>query len=88
MEGHAVTAIGDAAFQSCTRLMNVILPNGVTTIGENALASCTKPASITIPGSVSEIGDFAFFDSPCKITVPRGSYAEQYCKENELTYGN
>ena len=44
--------------------------------------------SITIPKSVTSIGDGAFIFCPAglTVTVPRGSCAEQYCRENGLKY--
>ena len=57
---YSVTAIGDNAFDGCTSLTGVTIPNTVTHIGGNAFAGCTGLASITLPNSVTSIGDSAF----------------------------
>ena len=61
--------------------------HSVTSIGDWAFAGCTGLTSIEIPDSVTSIGEVAF--SGCDsliITVVRGSYAEQYCRENDLEF--
>ena len=52
-----------------------------------AFSSCSRLTSITLPDRVTNIGKVAF--QRCDnltITVPRNSYAAQYCKENNLNY--
>lgn len=48
------------AFQSCTNLTSISIPNTVTSIGLSAFINCTSLTSITIPNSVLNIGDCAF----------------------------
>ena len=55
-----VTAIGNNAFQNCSKLTSVTIPNSVTTIGNQAFYNCTGLTSVTIPNSVTSIGSFAF----------------------------
>jgi surface protein len=55
-----VTSIGGHAFENCTNLTNIMIPNSVTSIGEYTFASCTSLTSITIPNSVISIGDNLF----------------------------
>jgi len=47
------------AFQGCTSLASVIIPNSVISIGARAFAA-TNLANITIPDSVTIIGNQAF----------------------------
>ena len=58
-----VTSIGDHAFEGCTSLTNIIIPDGITSIGMYALSSCGSLTSVVIPDSVTSIGDHAFFSS-------------------------
>ena len=57
---YSVTAIRSQAFQSCTGLTSVTIPDSVTTIGNFAFRSCTGLTSVTIPDSVTTIENFAF----------------------------
>lgn len=57
---YAVTGIGFRAFDGCTGMTNVIIPNSVIYIGYQAFEDCTGLMSITIPNSVAEINDYAF----------------------------
>ncbi len=60
-EEYTVTSIGDGAFQNCSDLTSVNIPEGVTSIGYNAFFDCGVLTSITIPSSVTSIGDGAFY---------------------------
>ena len=60
---YAVTEIGDYAFDFCTSLTSVTIPNSVTSIGDGAFDFCTSLTSITIPNSVTSIGEYAFANS-------------------------
>ena len=72
--GDDVTSIGEYAFDACTGLASVTIPEGVTSIGGSAFYSCTGLTSITIPEGVTTIDDYTFYN--CKkltsITIPEG----------------
>ena len=72
IDGVAVTSIGNFAFEVCTNLTSVSIPNSVTSIGHWALAQCNSLESVTIGNSVAIIGEFAFFacDRLTDITIP------------------
>ena len=59
--GDCVTAIGDGAFENCSSLTGITIPNGVTSIGQNAFNDCDSITSITIPDSVTTISGYAFY---------------------------
>ncbi len=52
--------IGYSAFENCTSLGELTIPDGVTRIEQYAFNGCTGLASITIPNSVAEIEPDSF----------------------------
>lgn len=70
---YPVVAIGDCAFNSCTNLTNIAIPNSVTKICSWAFAGSTGLTSITIPNSVTTIGDYVFNSCTSLASVTFGS---------------
>ena len=58
--GSSVTSIGEDAFQGCTGLTSIVIPDSVTGIAWGAFNSCSKLAKITIGSGVTFIGKYAF----------------------------
>ena len=58
--GQPVTTISDWAFNGCSGLTSVTIPDSVTSIGNYAFQDCTGLTSITIPDSVTDIGRGVF----------------------------
>ncbi len=71
----SVTSIGYDAFNDCTELTSITIPDSVTEIGERAFIDCSSLTELVIPSSVARIGRFAF--SGCSgltgITVENGN---------------
>ena len=69
---YSVTSIGSSAFDGCTGLTGVEIPNCVTSIGNYAFRGCTSLASVVIPNSVTSIGSEAFYKctSLTSIVIP------------------
>ena len=65
-------SIGQYAFDGCSGLTSITIPNSVTSIGYEAFSGCSSLTSITIPNSVTSIGQYAFSD----------------CRLNSLTIGS
>lgn len=74
IDGVAVTGIGDHAFEYCTSLISVTIPDGVTSIGYYAFYECDSLTSVNIPGSVTRIEEWAFSDcdSLSSLTISDG----------------
>ena len=84
--GLPVTSIWACAFENCTGLISVTIPDSVTSIGRFAFYNCSGLTSITIPNSVTSIGDCAFqyCTGLTSVTIGNGvtsigDYAFQYC---------
>ncbi len=56
-----VSSIGSDAFDGCSNLMNINIPDSLTRIEEYAFADCTSLTSITIPAGVISISSSAFY---------------------------
>ena len=56
IDDYPVTAIGENAFNYCTSLESVTIPNSVISIGEEAFNNCTSLKSVTIGRGVNTIG--------------------------------
>ena len=64
-----------------------VIPDGIKVIEEFAFMGCKSLTSISIPDSVIDIRYDAFYNcDSLTITVPRDSYALQYCKDNGIRY--
>ena len=57
---YSVTSIGNSAFDECSSLKSIEIPNSVTSIGIYAFSYCTGLLSVDISSSVTRIGRYAF----------------------------
>lgn len=82
-----ITAIGEYAFDSCSKLTEIVLPSGLKSIGFNAFGYCYGLQSITIPNSIESISTGAFY--ACRnLAAFNGKYASEdhrcIIKDNEV----
>ena len=83
---YSVTSIGNEAFEDCSGLTSVEIPNSVTSIGESAFEFCSGLTSVVIPNSVTSIeySAFAGCDGLTSVVIGNsvtsiGEYAFDYC---------
>lgn len=87
----SIEEIPSGAFMQCSNLQTVTIMEGVRSIGVVAFWECKQLKSITIPASVITIGwdnasVFPFDTSHLHAFVKQGSFAEGYCKTNNIGY--
>ncbi len=81
-----IWGIGNNAFEDCTKLTSITIPDNVISIGEYAFSGCSGLTSIKIPQKVTSIGNSAFryCTKLTSITIPDnvisiGEYAFSGC---------
>jgi len=95
INGKPVVNIRWAAFEDCTSLTGVTIPNSVTSIGWAAFQKCTSLTSVNIPNSVTSISGqaFQYCTSLTSITIPDsvtsiGDRAFSHSGLTSVTIGN
>ena len=91
-----IISIGGAAFQNCSSLTTINLPDSLTSIGDTAFAYCSSLTSISLPDSLTSIGNWVFQNcsSLTTINLPDsltsiGNWVFQNCSSLEnVTIGN
>ena len=86
--------IGDDALCDCDALQEVIFAEGVRKIklGTDALENCERLKRVVLPSTLRSItlddGEFFVpdFCTDAWVIVPRGSFAEKYCKKHDIEY--
>lgn len=58
--GNGVTSIGNNAFEDCSALKKLDIPQSVTEIGSKAFLGCSALTSLALPQTVNSIGNTAF----------------------------
>ncbi len=68
-----VEVIGHRAFDGCSSLTSVKIPNGVTRIDEWAFGRCSSLASVVIGDDVMDIGNQAFYECYALTSLKMGN---------------
>ena len=69
---YTVTSIGYRAFQNCSGLTTITIPEGVKSIGDQAFLDCSSLTAINFPESIEWIGIQAFYDTPWEANLAEG----------------
>ena len=59
-DGHTVTEIGDNAFEDCSLIGTVVIPDSVTEIGEGAFQNCEYLSEIELPDDLERLEPYVF----------------------------
>ena len=92
----SVKKIEKWAFLRCFTLEEIVIPEGVEEICEKVFADCPELKSVAFPESLKSVKNYkrkgweletVFADSEkVTVTVSEKSYAERYCKRNNINY--
>lgn len=80
-EQAVLTSIGNYAFNNCSTLESIMIPQNVTSIGTSAFSGCTSLASIiACPSAAPTAGNSALYNVPTSIPVyvPSSSARDAY----------
>ena len=89
-----LSSIGRYAFDDCSNLISITIPNSVSVIGVCAFQDCTSLASITFPNSLVSIDAYAFSNcsSLTSVFIPKEvnslNYNSYHASDPESLWGN
>lgn len=87
--GLPVTEIADGAFEECSLVGEVVVPESVNRIGTKAFYKCNMLESVVLPAGEVEFGKFVFNNCPNVVLyVQAGSPAQAYAQGHTLEYRN
>ena len=74
VNGYTVTKVGAYAFQGCSGITAMILPEGIKEIGDYAFAYATAMTSVSLPESLEKIGTGTFkYSGLTAVELPENS---------------
>lgn len=73
--------IGTSAFDYCTALTSIVIPNTVISIGYGAFFGCSSLISITLPNTISSIAAQTFYNCSSLTSVSIGNSVTSIGKE-------
>ena len=79
--------IGSSAFEGCSSLTSVTIPNSVTIIGGWAFYNCTNLTEVTLGSSVRKIGKNAFYGAKRLGKIYSLNPTPPTCTDEDVFYG-
>ena len=81
--------LGSFAFNGCTALEEITIPDTIAQIYNNTFEKCIKLKSVHLSQNITKIDEEAFIDcnkNILTIYAPKGSKAETYAKEHSIKF--
>jgi len=88
IDGVPVTRIGDCAFDGCTELKSITVPEGITHIGTLAFRCCPSLKSVDFPDSTESIGNYVFYGCTDLESINVSSGNRTYRSSGNCIIGN
>lgn len=60
INGNVLTSLGQSAFEDCSALTSINIPNSLQTMSNNAFKGCSSLTQINLPNGLTSIGSYAF----------------------------
>ena len=77
-----------SAFMFSPKLKEIVIPEGVTFLDSDTFLGCESLETVVLPESLEAVDETGAFDyrtqDSIHFVVPAGSFAEEYCRENDL----
>lgn len=84
-EGSQLSYIGISAFECCSKLSSITLPDSLRTLGESAFSGCQSLQSLTLPEGVVTLGQNVISGSGIRtLTVPASCVEISYSKNASM----
>ena len=72
-QSYTLTGIGANAFENCSTLTEIVIPDSVTSIGPRAFTGCSALTSVTIGNGITTIEDYSFYKCKALTTLTLGN---------------
>lgn len=81
-----LTEISESLFETCIDLKKVNIPSSVRVIRDKAFKNCSRLQSVFLSKNIQMIGKDAFDGTHVRIQTEKGSFAEQYLNDNQISH--
>jgi len=80
VDGVLITVIASNAFEGCSNLKYIDIPEGVHTLETYSMADCHQLLYVVLPDSLKEIGYWSFQSDQINFICHKGTFAQEYAE--------